>query len=141
MLIADIKGKLSIHEEHSEDFLTSAVFSVFNYLGEKYLHEFLNQSKNIFNQNLTILPNNFEFEFWPWYSSSKKNVGGSEPDVVLQSKDFMAIIEAKNHGGKHGVGVIENEELNDNVFVIDQLAREYMIGVNSIKTNMLRTLL
>ncbi|KAF5424321.1 MAG: hypothetical protein C5S44_01750, partial [Candidatus Methanocomedens sp.] len=42
MLIADIKGKLSLNELIGEDFLTSSFFSVFRYLDKQWIGKFIN---------------------------------------------------------------------------------------------------
>lgn len=136
MLIADIKGKLTLKELISEDFLTSSVFSVFKYLDNKYLIEFLKKSKNIIDTPLSIELNNPKFEFWPWYASTHEKVGGAEPDLVINSKNYSIIIEAKNYSGKSGSGIIENLDLNNikvpDYHVADQLAREYFIGLSKL---------
>lgn len=41
MLIVDLKGKLTCSELISEDFLTSSVFAVFNYINEHRLEKFM----------------------------------------------------------------------------------------------------
>lgn len=138
MLIADIKGKLSLKEWTSEDFLTSSVFSTFKYLDSKYLNDFLRKAKNINGDFFDINIDKVEFEFWPWYNNDMKNVGGAEPDLVLYCDEIAIIIEAKNFSGKSGSGYIELHESKDQTrdksqpLIIDQLVREYFIGAKNL---------
>lgn len=137
MLIADLKGKLTLAEELSEDFLTSSVFSVFRYLDEGWIEKFLNQAVNIKNEKLRVKIVNPSYNFWPWHANDQKFGGGAEPDVVICSGENAVIIEAKNYAGKSGVGIISDEscisiEEDESKIIIDQLGREYFIGLNKI---------
>jgi|GEM_PF-1990604 len=137
MLIADIKGKLSLKELYSEDFLTSSVFSVFRYLDEKWIQKYINQAINIRGEKLSLKLSNPGYNFWPFFRTIKRIKGGVEPDVIIYSENVAIIIEAKNFSGKSGVGVFEEdvtEDLGmvDSKKIADQLGREYFIGKNSI---------
>ena len=134
MLIADIKGKLSLQELNSEDFLTSSVFSFFNYIPPVYLEMYINEAVNSIGEHLNLKIENPVISFWPWYSNTKEYGYGAEPDVVIFSDDKAILIEAKNYSGKSGVGVevgsTENEM--DLPRLYDQLAREYYVGLKKI---------
>ena len=137
MLVADIKGKLSLHELYSEDFLTSSVFSAFMYLDEKWIQKFINQSINIEGGKLYLELVNPQYDFWPHFAANKQSDWGTEPDVVIYSGNTAIIIEAKNYSGKSGEGVIEGDTTEglmvvDSKRIADQLGREYFIGRNSI---------
>lgn len=137
MLIADIKGKLSLREEYSEDFLTSAVFSTFMYLDEKWIQKYINQAVNLRGKNLSTELKNPRFDFWPYFAPIKETKMGTEPDVVIYSGNTAIIVEAKNYSGKSGEGIIgedftENSEGIDTKQIADQLGREYFIGMRSI---------
>jgi len=137
MLIADLRGKLTLNELISEDFLTSSVFSVFRYLDEHWLERFVNQALNIENKRLNVRLQSPSYEFWPWYSNEPKFGGGAEPDVVIYSEETALIIEAKNYSGKSREGVIFSEpeqsiEEDKNKVIIDQLGREYFVGLHKI---------
>lgn len=142
MLIADIKGKLSLKERTSEDFLTSAVFSTFKYINSQHINEFLAHCKNINNNYLKIELKNPEFEFWPWNTNKNERVGGAEPDLIIYSEDLAVIIEAKNYSKKSGRGIIEitsdDDSKTQDYYVADQLAREYHIGLNKIAQGEIR---
>lgn len=133
MLVADIKGKLSLSETTSEDFLTSAVFSAFKYLGPRYLNEFLNNAINSEGKHLELSLEKPDYSFWPWFGSDDSKVGGAEPDVVLSAENLTIIVEAKNYSGKSGSGIVDltNEQSTgtSDYRVDDQLAREYNIGL------------
>lgn len=137
MLIADIRGKLTLSELVSEDFLTSAVFSAFRYLGEHWLDRFINHAINIKKEKLNVKLQNPRYEFWPWFSNETKFGNGAEPDVIIYSEEIALIIEAKNYAGKSGEGVIfdksEKSTAEDkSKVIIDQLGREYFVGLNRI---------
>jgi hypothetical protein len=140
MLIADLKGKLSLSELTSEDFLTSSVFSVFRYLEEHWLERFINQAVNIKSERLNIKLEIPSYEFWPWFSNEPKLGGGAEPDVVIYSEETALIIEAKNYSGKSGEGIIlceseqsiEKDKIKETKVIADQLGREYFVGLNKI---------
>lgn len=137
MLIADLKGKLSLNELYSEDFLTSSVFSAFMYLDERWVQKFINQAINIRGENLNLELNNPRYDFWPYFVPIKQTDRGTEPDIVIYSGDTAIMIEAKNYSGKSGEGVIEGDSTEglmmvDSKQITDQLGREYFVGVNSI---------
>jgi len=137
MLIADLKGRLTYSELISEDFLTSSVFSVFRYLDEHWIEKFINQAVNIKNERLNIKLESPSYEFWPWYPNEPKFGNGAEPDVVIYSEETALIVEAKNFSGKSGEGIILGEseqsiEKDNSKIIIDQLGREYFVGLNKI---------
>ena len=139
MMIADLKGKLTLNELISEDFLTSSVFSVFRYLDKQWIESFINHSVNIKNEQINIKMENPVYCFWPWYPNEQKFGNGAEPDIVIFSGDTALIIEAKNHSGKSAEGVIyESDETEPDILekkrkvIIDQLGREYFVGFNKI---------
>jgi hypothetical protein len=131
MFVADLKGKLTLSELVSEDFLTSSVFSVFRYLGGDWLEKYLSQAVNSDDELLDIKAQNPEYSFWPWFSNKQSR---AEPDVVIYYRNFACIIEAKNYSGKSGQGVINVDETDATATgdIIDQLWREYFVGVNNI---------
>ena len=94
MLIADIKGKLTVSELINEDFLTSSVFSTLRYLDAKWLERFLGQAVNISKNRLEIRIKEPIYEFWPWYSAELPLQKGVEPDLVIFSGETAVIIEA-----------------------------------------------
>lgn len=137
MLIADIKGKLTLNELIGEDFLTSSFFSVFRYLDKQWIGKFINQAINVNNERLELEIENPVYNFWPWYSNDQEFGNGAEPDVVIYSGETALIIEAKNYSGKSGEGIIshEDEQINGeekNKIIIDQLGREYFVGQKKI---------
>ena len=140
MLIADLKGKLSINELVSEDYLTSSVFSVFRLIEDNWFEQFINQAVNIKREKLSIKLDTTHYEFWPWYSNDQMYGGGAEPDLVIHAGETALIIEAKNYSGKSGTGIMEDEEEKiDQVdlkkttkIIVDQLGREYFVGTKRL---------
>jgi len=130
MLIADIKGKLSLKEYHSEDFLTSSVFSALNYLPNEWLKAFLETARNIEGDNFAFTEENSHFEFWPYFKELEGLDQGVEPDLLIFAGSHLCIVEAKLHAGKSGVGFEEAAEGGeiDRSKLRDQLAREYVLG-------------
>ena len=63
MLIADIKGKLTLNELIGEDFLTSSFFSVFRYLDKQWIGKFINQAINVNNERLELEIENPVYNF------------------------------------------------------------------------------
>jgi hypothetical protein len=127
MFVAYLHGKLSLREDASEDFLTSSVFSVLNYLDENTLAEFLQRAVNLKNHNLEVDLQDAVIEYWPWHPNSKNYGGGAEPDVVIYTQNTAIIVEAKNYSGKSGAGLQEEQDCdaNDSKIIVDQLGREY----------------
>jgi len=137
LLIADIKGKLGLKEEYSEDFLTSAVFSTFMYLDERWIQKYLNQAVNIRGEQLLIELKTAKFEFWPYFAPITETNSGTEPDVLIYFGNTAVLIEAKNYSGKSGEGIIEDDPLENQMgistkLIADQLGREYFVGLKSI---------
>lgn len=128
MFEADLKGKLSLSELHSEDFLTSSVFSVFGYLNEDWLEQYLQHAVNLDGKRISLKLSSPVFDFWPWFSN---DLSSAEPDLVIYSEGTAVIIEAKNYAGKSGEGILIKEE-NEKEIIIDQLWREYYVGLNNI---------
>ncbi len=136
MLAADIKGKLSLREERSEDFLTSSVFSAFRYVGGRWLERFLRKAhrwEDTTRQRLNIRLESPRYLFWPNYHDPVNLGRRIEPDVVILSKRAVVVVEAKNYAGKHGKGVVAEDSGEGGVHVdrkrlLDQLAREYFVG-------------
>jgi hypothetical protein len=138
MIKADIKGKLSLNELYSEDFLTSALFSAFIYMEDKWINKYLNQAKNIEGDKLCIELNNPKYDFWAYFGAIKETGWGTEPDVIIYSNKTAIIIEAKNYSGKSGEGVLQEEksddlEIIDIKKIADQLGREYFVGRKSLE--------
>lgn len=131
MFVADLKGKLSIHEEHSEDFLTSAVFSIFDIFPKKYLSRFLGEAVNLDGEVFQIKLSDAEFVFWKRFSPKESR--SVEPDVLIFANNLAIIIEAKLYAGKSGTGFLEYQtdisEKQLRKYLIDQLAREYYLGI------------
>jgi len=125
MIIADLKGKLSVREHISEDFLTSTVFSIFDLISSKWFSQFLNSSTNIHGESLNIHFSKFKLIFWKSFSDPF----GVEPDVIILLDKLLIILEAKFYSGKSGVGTSE-----DDSFLYDQLAREYMLGNHLVRS-------
>lgn len=128
MFIADFKGKLSLSELNSEDFLTSSVFSVFRYLNEHWLEQYLQHAVNLEGGRLSLRLSSPVLDFWPWFSNKQSR---AEPDLVIYSEETAVIIEAKNYAGKSGEGTLLEEEIEKEI-IIDQLWREYYVGLNNI---------
>ncbi|NLX91906.1 MAG: hypothetical protein GXZ07_10065 [Firmicutes bacterium] len=80
------------------------------------------------NKKLDISINNPEIDFWPWFSNKDSK---AEPDLVVYSGNIAVIIEAKNYEGKSGEGTVIEEETLEEI-IIDQLWREYYVGLNNI---------
>lgn len=138
MILADIKGKLSLSELYSEDFLTSAVFSAFMYLDEKWISKYLNKAINIRGDNLCVELNNPKYDFWAYFGAINETGWGTEPDVIIYFDKTAIIIEAKNYSGKSGEGVLhegksDDSEIIDIKKIADQLRREYFVGRKSIQ--------
>lgn len=136
MVIADIKGKLTIHEEVSEDFLTSVVFFAFDLLNKKWLNNFLISASNLLGEKLDLENSECLFEFWKSFSKPY----GVEPDVLILCNNLLIIIETKFNSGKSGVSYKVQENYNDKqneIFLYDQLAREYFIGAELINKGLL----
>lgn len=121
IIIADLKNKLSMSELNSEDYLTSCVFSYFNYIEDNWIEKFLNLFVNSNGENLNITIKESEFEFWQFYKNDSVYGGGAEPDVIIYSGEIAFIIEVKNHSQKSGKGIVDGN-------LHDQLAREFFIG-------------
>jgi len=87
MYIAEIKGKLSPRLENMEDILTSNVFSFFKYADRLvFLHGYLRElGIDIKTDDVTETV----FEFWPRYEDY------TEPDVVIQTREYYILVEAK----------------------------------------------
>ncbi len=133
MIIADLKGKLTLEEKVSEDFLTSTVFSAFKYLEDKWITKFINQAINIKRENLAIEIKDPSYKFWPYYKHKSKFGGGCEPDLIIHTDNKGIIIEAKNYSEKSGKGVLKDVEGNiEEYILIDQLGREYFVGRDKI---------
>jgi len=135
MLIADIKGKLTLNELTSEDFLTSSVFSVFKYLEPRWLEKFINLSININRDSLDSKITDPVLDFWPWFSAIPPSIRGVEPDLIICSGEIAIIIEAKNYSGKSGIGIdLKKDQESENIEkdIIDQLGREYIVGRNKL---------
>lgn len=129
MFMADLKGKLTIHEDVSEDFLTSSVFSTFDFLQNIWLRKFLMTSTNLDGNFLDFPLAKSKFLFWRRFHLP---FGGSvEPDLVILSDKTAFIIEAKFYSGKSGVGFSEEKVPSPDQLkseLVDQIAREYFLG-------------
>lgn len=133
MIIADLKGKLTLEEHVSEDFLTSTVFSAFKYLDNKWVTNFINQAVNIKGESLAVEIKNPSYKFWPYYKHKSKFGGGCEPDLIIYTNNKAIIIEAKNYSDKSGKGLMKNVEGNvKEKILVDQLGREYFVGRDKI---------
>jgi hypothetical protein len=133
MFIADLKGKLSVHEDNSEDFLTSCVFSVLDLLPKKWLKEYLEKAINIHGEKLYFNDYSPEIHFWKRYKLLEFN-RGIEPDLLIFSDKSVYIIEAKFYSGKSGIGFVEDLEENyskDNL--VDQLSLEFFLGKTIVR--------
>lgn len=129
MLIADLKGKLTIHEDVSEDFLTSSVFSTFDFLPSVWLREFMNTAINLKGIRLDFPSCKNKLIFWKRFSLPSGE--GVEPDLIIVADNIAFIIEAKFYSGKSGSGFGEEEDISPVLpksELIDQLAREYFLG-------------
>lgn len=129
MFIADLKGKLTIHEDVSEDFLTSSVFSTFEFLPRIWLRKFLATSTNLNGSVLDFPLGKTAFSFWKRFHLP---FGGSvEPDLIIFVDETAFIIEAKFYSGKSGAGFIEGKDTSPDQLrseLVDQIAREYFLG-------------
>ena len=86
MLIADIKGKLSVHEFVSEDFLTSAVFTAFRWLPTEWLRKWLGAARNIHGDFLVIPHSSPEFDF---YYEAEEEINTNTYDKHLWDKALV----------------------------------------------------
>jgi len=129
MIKADIHNKLSIHETISEDFLTSTVFSIFDYIGGNLLEAFLQCATTINGKNLACSLKNPSLIYWPWISTETKHGNGAEPDLVIEDSSLVVVIEAKNYAGKSST----NSDETGYEVLRDQLGREYFAGEKHAK--------
>jgi len=137
MLVADLMGKLTLHEDVSEDFLTSSVFSTFDFISNVWLQMFLQTSINLNNKHLDFPLVENKFMFWKRFSLPVAFRGGVEPDLIIFTEKTAFIIEAKFYSGKSGIGFIEEDVSPDQLKsqLIDQLAREYFLGKHVLLRN------
>jgi len=129
MLMAFLKGKLSLRQTNMEDMLTSNVFGIMKYLSpSELLLPFLAHAVNFEGRHLLNgldEATEVEYEFWPMLNEDGCN--RCEPDVVLRidepnDRKIILLIEAKYLSGKSSEaddGADENTKPND------QLAREW----------------
>jgi hypothetical protein len=91
MYQVELHGKLSLSNEHSEDILTSNVFSFLKYADRAvFLYSYL-QSLGISISRGDA--HGAEFRFWPHFSD------GTEPDLVIVVGDHYVLFEAKYFSG------------------------------------------
>ncbi|MBU4501017.1 MAG: hypothetical protein KKA79_00375 [Nanoarchaeota archaeon] len=121
---------MTLHEDVSEDFLTSSVFSTFDFLPNIWLKKFLQTSINLNNNRLDFPLVENKFLFWKQFSLPSDFGRGVEPDLIIFAGNTAFIIEAKFYSGKSGIGFIEEKVPPDQLKsqLIDQLAREYFLG-------------
>lgn len=131
-MIAEIHGKISSSgsnlTDRLEDKLTGDVFGVMRYLPFSLgLKQILNAT-TFADQQETELPTilaieeSFNYLFWPRYDEG-------EPDLILESKNAIILIEVKYQSGLSSDDEIEDPEESRH-----QLARESQI-LNRIKGN------
>lgn len=116
MLLAQLHRKVPSEFEGMEDVLTSSIVGLFKYLPEKEALELLAQSFDISQPKGPI-----EIEMWPscktpegFRDYSDENYSITEPDVIIRTRDWLILIEAKFMS-----------RLDD---AYDQLGREYVVG-------------
>jgi len=131
-MIAEIHGKISSSgsnlSDRLEDKLTGDVFGTLRYLPFSLgLKQILNattfadqQKKEL--QNVLANEESFNYVFWPRYDEG-------EPDLILESKNAIILIEVKYQSGLSSDDEIEDPEESRH-----QLARESQI-LNRIKGN------
>jgi hypothetical protein len=138
MSIAELRGKLTPEEESAEDLLTSEVFSALELLGYPVLRRWLSgaiapltECRQTFSMYLPESePPQLSVLYWPWIPSSHEQVDGCEPDVVIQVRDCLVIVEMKYKSAKSGAGISEEEVLpgRRDLILADQLGREWFAG-------------
>lgn len=127
MLMALLRGKLSLDQENMEDILTSNVFGVLKYLPPGVaLVPFLGKAATPEPEKEYPLANLssdvvVKYEFWPWLAEPGRAL--SEPDVLIRIDDpdgkrIVVLIEAKYLSGK-------SSEEDGTEHPNDQLAREW----------------
>lgn len=123
MLLAQLHHKVPRDFEGMEDVLTSSVFALLRYLPPEIACELLSEWAQI-----SVQPSVSQVWFWPRYptpqgfetvDNATEDDGGStrgdtEPDVVIQTREWLVLIEIKYQS-----------EL-DNAY--DQLGREFVVG-------------
>jgi hypothetical protein len=125
MLMAFLKGKISLQQTNMEDMLTSNVFGIMKYLPPfELLLPFLAYAVD--SEERPLLngldeTSEVEYDFWPKLNEAGCN--GCEPDVILRitetnGRKIILLIEAKYLSGK-------SSEADESAIPNDQLAREW----------------
>ena len=99
-MIYELRGKIPQNSSfiYSEDVLTSTVFGNLRYFSSSLvLNSFLSKAKDLNGNNYKInFPDKINFHFWEKYPSKTK-AQINEPDLILEDKNSVLIIECKYH--------------------------------------------
>lgn len=99
-MIYELHGKIPQNSSfiYSEDVLTSTIFGNLRYLSSNsVLISFLSKAINLHKENYSCnLSDKINFHFWNKYSR-KKSSQINEPDLLLEDKENVLIIECKYH--------------------------------------------
>ena len=123
MIYAEIKGKIP-EVRDKEDLLTSNVIGLLSLLPDFIFVRILNQSIDSDGKSLNLEESqNVKLHFW-------KKFDYGEPDIFIEGKTFVGIIEAKFKSAKSG-SAYENEETKEiENKEIDQLGK-YWKGIEN----------
>jgi hypothetical protein len=96
MLKAQIHGKLPTSVwATSEDLLTSAVFGTLSNLPDRYAIEILALAEPLAEGQPPAMSGPLKWTFWPWWNDELVDGSACEPDVVVNDKHCLTLIEAK----------------------------------------------
>lgn len=130
MLWAQLRGKVPIHSERSEDLLTSNVFGTLKYVPfQGGIYPVLSAAVGDCSPGFHPLlqgADEVQFEFWPWLERWAHH--GCEPDVLLRLTKMgrnigFVLVEAKYLSGKSSVA---DPAATAGSAPRDQLAREWV---------------
>lgn len=85
---------------HSEDTLTSSIFGLIQYLQEEDVYQILQKACGENTSFPQDIGNIISFQFWPHLSANDtKNSFIVEPDVLIETSNYVIIVEAKKYDG------------------------------------------
>ena len=99
-MIYELHGKIPQNSSfiYSEDVLTSTVFGNLRYFSSLFvLNSFLSKAIDLQGNNYSVnFPGKINFHFWEKYPSKTKALI-NEPDLILEDRNSVLIIECKYH--------------------------------------------